>query len=135
MMEDDEFSFEDVDTGLVTTPLPGSAPTSGSFNPRPSTLFGGSPHPVASRVMRGEKKEETRVCLLHVSDPVNVYSGVIGYVENKKFCAAHPSSCEFQATHSKKKFELSLDTLYVMSPKKGGMHATLLPKLDGNHIP
>ncbi len=135
---DDEFSFEDVDSRgspMATTPLPEPAPLSGSYDSRPGTLFGRSPVPVASGVTRGEKKEETRVRLLHVGDPANVCGGVIGAVENKKFCVVHPRLCEFQASHGRKKFELEANTLYVMSAKKGGLHATLLPTLRENCIP
>ena len=136
MMDEGAFSFEDVEDGSspprVTTPFPG-APS--SAYPRPGTLFGGSPRPVASGVTRGEKKEETRVGLLHVSDPTAVCGGVIGAVENKKFCAAHPSVCEFQLSHLSKKFQLGTDSLYVMSPRKGSMHATLVPRLDRSCVP
>jgi hypothetical protein len=94
MMDEGAFSFEDVEDGSspprVTAPLPGAPSLT---YPRPGTLFGGSPRPVASGVTRGEKKEETRVRLLHVSDPATVCGGVTGAVENKKFCAAHPSLC------------------------------------------
>ena len=133
---DDVFSFEDVEEGSspprVTTPLPG-APSSNY--PRPGTLFGGSPRPVASGVTRGEKKEETRVSLLHVGDPAEVCGGVIGSADNKKFCAVHPSQCKFQLSHSTQKFDLGKDSLYVMSPKKGSVHATLLPRLPRNCLP
>jgi hypothetical protein len=62
--------------------------------------------------------------------------GIIGIVENKKLCASqHPSLCEHCLTHSKRKFDLEPNTLYVMSSKKGAMHATLLSKLDENCIP
>jgi hypothetical protein len=64
-----------------------------------------------------------------VSDPSDICGGVIGVTENKKLCAAHPSLCNHPLTHGKRKFELQSDTLYVMSPKKGAMHATLEPKL------
>jgi hypothetical protein len=86
-------------------------------------------------VTRGEKKEETRVRLLHVSDPREICGGVIGSPENKKFCAAHPNDCGFQATHRGKKVELHPDTLYVMAPKKGAIHANLLPTLKGRYVP
>jgi hypothetical protein len=139
MNDEDVFSFEDVDTAShtrVTTPLPGSATASRSFSTTaPGTLFGSSPRPVASGVTRGEKKEEVRVRLLHVSDPMEICGGVIGLPENKKFCAAHPKDCEFQVTHRWKKVDLQADTFYVMSPKKGAVHANLLPTLQGNFIP
>jgi hypothetical protein len=134
----DEFSFDDVDGEggpRATTPLPGAPSSSRSINPVPGTLFGSSPRPVASGVTRGEKKEETRVRLLHVSDPANVCGGVIGLPENKKFCAAHPSVCDYPATHRGKRVDLMTDTLYIMSPKKGAMHATLFPTLGFNYIP
>jgi hypothetical protein len=101
MNDEDVFSFEDVDEGgrpRVTAPLPGSAASSRSFATAPGTLFAHSPRPVASGATRGEKKEETRVRLLHVSDPREICGGVIGSPENKKFCAAHPNDCGFQAT-------------------------------------
>jgi hypothetical protein len=98
-------------------------------------LFVGSPHPFASGVTRGGKKEETRVHLVHVSDPAEVCSGVIGIVENKNICAVHPSLCDHPLTHGKIKFELQPDTLYVVSSKKGAMHATLEPTLVGNYVP
>jgi hypothetical protein len=75
------------------------------------------------------------VRLLHVGDPAHVCGGVIGLLENKKFCAAHPSLCDYQVTHRSKRVDLITDTLYVMSPKKGAMHATLLPTLGCNFIP
>jgi hypothetical protein len=141
---DEEFSFEEPDVvvrSMVTTPLPGEAGPidqpnlSGSLQPLPGTLFGGTPR-VASGVTRGDKhKEETRVRLVHVSDPKEVCGGIIGVGDNKKFCAAHPSQCEHPLTHSKRKFDLEPNTLYIMSSKKGGMHATLLPKLDERCIP
>jgi hypothetical protein len=134
----DEFSFDDVDgegSLRATTPLPGFAPFTRQFNPVPGTLFASSPHPVASGVTRGGKKEETRVRLLHVGDPANVCGGVIGLPENKKFCAAHPSMYDYQVTHRSKRVDLITDTLYVMSPKRGAMHATLLPTLGCNYIP
>jgi hypothetical protein len=141
----EEFNFEDADVEvrpMVTTPLPGHGDSrlpsaSASLHPLPGTLFGGSPRPVASGVTRGEKgekKEESRVRLVHVSDPNEICGGAIGAVENKKFCTAHPSECEHQL-HAKRKLELKPDTLYVMSSKKGAMHATLLPKLDVHCIP
>jgi hypothetical protein len=37
--------------------------------------------------------------------------------------------------HSKRKFDLQPDTLYVMSSKKGAGRATLLPTLNANCIP
>jgi hypothetical protein len=126
---------------MVTTPLPGGngpsvPPTlSGSLQPLPCVLFGSSPRLVASGVTRGEKKEETRVHLVHVRDSREICSGIIGIVETKKFCASHPSLCEHRLTHSKRKFDLEPNTLYVMSSKKRAMHATLLPKLDENCIP
>jgi hypothetical protein len=139
----EEFSFEDADLvvrPMHTTPLPGlggtrSATSAASLHPLPGTLFDGSPHPVASGVTRGEKKEETRVRLVHVGNPNEICGGAIGAVENKKFCAAHPSQCEHQLTHSKQKLELAPNMLYVMSSKKGEMHATLLPKMDINCVP
>jgi hypothetical protein len=136
---EDVFSFEDVDaatgSGRVTTPLPSSA-TSRPFNANaPGTLFASSPRHVASGVTRGEKKEEARVHLLHVSNPTEVCGGVIGLPENKKFCAVHPNDCDFQVTHRWKKFDLQPDTFYIMSPKKGAVHAHLLPTLKGNFVP
>jgi hypothetical protein len=138
-MDDGLFSFEDVDVvvrPMDTMPLPTRpSHSSASTQPFPGTLFGGSPRPVTSGVTRGGKKEETRVRLVHVSDPAETCGGVIGVIENQKFCAAHPSLCEHRLTHSKRKFDLDSNTLYVMASKKGAMHATLLPKLDGNCIP
>jgi hypothetical protein len=137
MNDEDVFSFEDVDEGgrpRVTAPLPGSATSSTSFAAAPGTLFARSPRPVASGVTRGGKKEETRVRLLHVSDPREICGGVIGLPENKKFCAAHPNDCGFQATHWGKKVELHPDALHVMAPKKGAMHANLLPTLKGRYL-
>jgi hypothetical protein len=98
-------------------------------------LFARSPRPVASGVTRGEKKEETRVRMLHVSDPREVCGGVIGLPENKKFCAAHTSVCGCQASHRGKKANPHPDTLHVMAPKKGATHANLRPALKGSHIP
>jgi hypothetical protein len=139
MNDEDVFSFEDVDEGgrpRVTAPLPGSAASSSrSFATAPGTLFARSPRPVASGVTRGEKKEETRVRLFHVSDPREVCGGVIGLPENKKLCAAHPNDCGFQATHRGKKVELHPDAPYVMAPKKGAIHANLLPTLKGSYVP
>ena len=131
------FSFEDVEevsspARTVTTPFPG-APS--SFYPRAGTLFGGSPRPVASGATVGVKKEETKVSLLHVGDPAEVCGGVIGSPDNEKFCAARPGDCAFQLTHLNKKFELGTDSLCVMSPKKGSIHATLFPRLPRNCIP
>jgi hypothetical protein len=61
----------------VTAPLPGSATSSRSFATAPGTLFASSPRPVASgAVTGGRKKEETRVRLLHVSDPREGCGGV-----------------------------------------------------------
>jgi hypothetical protein len=137
-------SFEDVDVDVdvdeggrprVTAPLPGSAASSGSFATAPGALFARSPRPVASGATRGEKKEETRVRLLHASDPREVCGGVIGSPENKKFCAAHPSVCGHEATHHRKKVDLHPDALHVMAPKKGTTHANLPPALKGSHIP
>jgi hypothetical protein len=140
--EDGLFSFDNVDVEvrpMVTTPLPGSGAhhppaTSTSLHPLPGTLFGGSPR-VASGVTRGDKKEETRVRLVHVSDPAEICGGVIGAVDNKKFCATHPSQCEHRLTHAKRKFDLVANTLYVMSPKRGAVHATLEPNLSGTCVP
>jgi hypothetical protein len=69
------FSFEDVleegsSPPRVTTPSLG---TPSSNYPCPGMLFGGSPRPVVSGVLRrGGKKEETRDNLLHVRDPAKV---------------------------------------------------------------
>jgi hypothetical protein len=138
MTDEDVFSFEDVNEGgrpRVTTPLPGSATSSRSFATAPGTLFARSPRPVVSGVTRGEKKEETRVRLLHVSDPREICGGIIGLPANKKFCAAHPNDCGFQATHRGKKVEPHPNALHVMAPKKGAMHANLLPTLKGSYVP
>jgi hypothetical protein len=70
-----------------------------------------------------------------VGDPAAVCGGVIGAADNQKFCAVHPSLCDYQTTHLGKKFELATDSLYVMSPKKGSLHATLVPRLPRNCIP
>ena len=133
---DDVFSFEDVEEGgsppRVTAPLPG---VPSSVYPRPGALFGSSARPVASGATRGGKKEETRVRLLHVGDPAAVCGGAIGAADNQKFCAVHPSLCDYQTTHLGKKFELATNSLYVMSPKKGSLHVTLLPRLPRNCIP
>jgi hypothetical protein len=144
MNDEEVFDFADVDVVLrpmLTTPLPGhgatlrSSTAAASPHPLPGTLFGNSPRPVASGVTRGEKKEESGVRLVHVSDPADICGGVIGIMENKKFCAAHPSLCDHPLIHGKRKFELQPDTLYVMSPKKGAMHTTLEPKLAGMCVP
>jgi hypothetical protein len=66
---------------------------------------------------------------------LEICGGIIGTGENKKFCMAHPSQCDHHLTHAKRKFEIVPDTLYIMSSKKGGMHATLLPTLSGICIP
>jgi hypothetical protein len=73
--------------------------------------------------------------MVHISDPRDICGGIIGIGENKKFCTAHPSQCEHTLTHSKRKLDLESNTLYVMSSKKGTVHATLLPKLDERCIP
>jgi hypothetical protein len=83
----------------------------------------------------GVKKEDTSVCLLHVLDTSLVCGGVIGHPDNKKFCVSHPNLCEFQTTHAGKKFPLVNDCLYVMSPKKGGLHATVSPSLPVSLLP
>ena len=70
-----------------------------------------------------------------MSDPSAVCGGVIGAGENKKFCVAHPSLCEFQLAHAGKKFQLGTDCFCAMSPKKGGSHATLVLSLPRNILP
>jgi hypothetical protein len=73
--------------------------------------------------------------LVHIRDPMEICGGVIGVIENKNLCAAQPNQCEQRLTHSKRKFDLQPNTLYVMSSKKGASQATLLPKLNANCIP
>jgi hypothetical protein len=143
MTDEGVFSFEEEDVvvrPMLTSPLPGSSnlrvfTSPSSVHPSPGMLFGSSPRPVASGVTRGGKKEETRVRLVHIRDPREICGGVIGVIENKKFCAAQPNQCEHRLTHSKRKFDLQPNTLYVMSSKKGASHDTLLPKLNANCIP
>jgi hypothetical protein len=52
---------------MITTPLPGETDPSGPTNPSvvslqplPGTLFGSSPHLVASAVTRGERRKTQR---------------------------------------------------------------------------
>jgi hypothetical protein len=106
------FSFDNVDVVvrpmMVTTPLSGQGPSRSttiptSSHPLPGTLFGGSPHPVVSGVTRGGEEGGNK--------------GSSG--SGKQFCVAHPSLCDHPLTHEKIKFQLQLDTLYVMSSKKG----------------
>ena len=56
-----------------------------------------------------------------MNDLSAVCDGVIGAPQNKKFCVAHPSQCDYyQQSRGAKKFQLGTDSLYVaMSPKKG----------------
>ena len=138
MTVNDVFSFDDVVDAArprVTTPLPGVARSPRPANPIPGTLFARSPLPVASGVTRGVKKDETRVGLLFVKDPQDICGGVIGHPENKKFCVAHPSVCDYPTSHARNKVELSSNTFYVMSTKKGALHATLLPTLGERYLP
>jgi hypothetical protein len=141
MTDEGMFSFEDaaiVVCPMATSPLsdsgdPRAFTSPASMQPSPGTLFGNSPIP-ASGVTRGERRKK-RELGWYVRVPTEICGGVIGAMENKKFCATLPSQCEHCLTHSKRKFDLKPDTLYVMSSKKGGTHATLLPKLDVNCIP
>jgi hypothetical protein len=66
---------------------------------------------------------------------LDICGGIIGARKNKKFCAAHPSVCDHPLMHGKRKLNLAPNTVYVMSAKQGGMHATLLPTLLGNCVP